>query len=141
MRRSDWALLTAIPLSIVLLVIAWHAYLHLRPGESFRLITGRDLPAGVAATAYAHQINDNLLHTGHYWLLSGPPNRLRAVVEGAGFVRSDEETSWAIPDMEDLFGVALSRADFVEGYLSGQPPHDDLFVLFAGERTALYEHN
>ena len=86
------------------------------------------------------RFNDNFFHTGHYWLLSGQPDRLRAVIEGTGFARSDEDARWALPDMKGLFGVALSRADVVEGYDWGRS-RNSWYSIFVGELTALYEHN
>ena len=124
-----------------LLTAAVAIWLSWKPdlGERFRAVTGRDLPPGVHATGYGKEMNDNLFHTTHYWLLNGSPTALQQVTKGTGFQESLEDARWAVPDMQKLFGVTLSRVDVVAGY-EWEHNRDRWFCIFGDGTKALYVH-
>ena len=141
LRTTTRKLLAAVACLIVLAVgwsfaRDWH--LHTHPDTAFRAITGRELPAGVRATAYRHEMNDNLFHTTHYWLLAGSPLALRQVTNGPGFVESDD-ARWMMPDLLRLFGVSGVSTQAVAGY-EWELDRDRWYCIFAGETTAFYAH-
>jgi hypothetical protein len=86
------------------------------PDHGFKSYTGVALPAGVSAIAHGSEMNDNLLHTTHYWTLAGPEASLRSLAGSFGLERSDEDAKWALPDMQRMLGLATTRDDIVEGY-------------------------
>jgi len=106
--------------------------------DPYQAITGRELPAGVRATAYGHEMNDNLFHTTHYWLLSGSASALRQVTNGTGFVESDDAREM-MPDLGRLFGVSGVSTQVVTGY-EWELGRDRWYCIFAGETTAFYAH-
>jgi hypothetical protein len=116
---------------------AWSWYLRAHPEVAFRWLTGRDLPPGVRAVAYANEITDNLFRTTHYWQLEGTAPALRQVTEGTGFAESTEEARWILPDLNEMFGLPWTRSDVLIGYES-ELDHDCWYVIFAGETSALY---
>jgi hypothetical protein len=120
------------------LVAVWLSW-QTDPRERFRDITGRDLPPGVRATAYANATTDNLFHTTHYWLLTGSPTELNRVTEGTGFEESLEDARWAVPDMRRLFDVPLSREDVVAGF-EWEQDRDRWFCILGDGTTAVYAH-
>lgn len=127
---------------LILLALAWSFardwYLRTHPDTAFRAITGRELPAGVRATAYGHGMTDNLFHTTHYWLLAGSPSALRQVTNGTGFVESDDARE-IMPDLRELFGVSVVSTQVVVGY-EWELDRDRWYCIFAGETTAFYAH-
>jgi hypothetical protein len=125
----------------VVAVVSWKVgrdlYWRKHPDAAFTSITGRVLPPGVRATAYAHEINDNLFHTTHYWLLAGAPSELHKVIVGTEFERSDEDARNMLPNLRDLFGVDWSREEVAAGY-EWEVGRDRWYYIFAGEDRALY---
>ena len=113
-------------------------YWSLHPDAAFRAITGRELPAGVRAKAYGHEMNDNLFHTTHYWLFAGSPSALRQVTNGTGFVES-EEARYMMPDLHRMFGDGVVATQVVAGY-EWELGRDRWYCIFAGETTAFYAH-
>jgi hypothetical protein len=111
----------------------WRAY----PEAAYRSVTGAQLPPGVTATAYRTSMNDNLLHITHYWLLSGEPQSIRAVVESAPFARSDEDARAGLPAAAELFGARTFT--LVAGY-EWEAPRNHWYYIFEGEADALYEY-
>jgi hypothetical protein len=109
------------------------------PDAKFRAVTGRQLPPGVHATAYASETTDNLFRRTHYWLLTGPPAALRQVTAGTGFAESLEDARATLPDVQRLFGVPLSGKDVVAGY-EAELDRNRWFCIFADGTTALYAH-
>ncbi|KRD34245.1 hypothetical protein ASE35_11015 [Lysobacter sp. Root916] len=143
--------LGAIAATIAISVVAWHQYWRLHPNEAFAFMTGRPLPTGVHITAYTWEINDNLFHISHYWMLAGSPAQLRqfpaamAPSDEAGTVlyplhESTEDARDALPDIAHLFGRPRTVDQFVIGYES-DAPRNNWYWIFAGESEALYEHN
>ena len=116
---------------------AWSWYVRAHPDAGFRWLTGRDLPPGVRAVAYANRLTDNFFHTTHYWQLEGSAAALRQVTEGTGFRESTEDARWILPDLKELFGLPWTRSDVLIGY-EWELDHDRWFVIFTGETTALY---
>lgn len=114
------------------------AYRIVFPQSAFERITGRSLPSGVTVTQYRANITDNFFHVTHYWLLSGDASSLRRVTKDTGFTLSDDAVHM-LPDLQDLFGLPLTRADVVAGY-EWELDRDRWFYIFRGEQTALYEH-
>lgn len=113
-------------------------YWRSNPTSAFRAITGRDLPPGVTATAYNHEMTDNLFHTTHYWLLAGSPSALRKVTEGTGFVESPDALHM-VPSLTLLFGSATAHPKVAVGY-EWELDHDRWYCIFEGEATACYAH-
>lgn len=141
LRTKTRKLLVAVA-CLILLAVVWSFardwYLRTHPDTAFRAITGRELPAGVRATAYGHEMNDNLFHTTHYWLLAGSPSALRQVTNGTGFVES-EDAREMMPDLRGLFGVSTASTQVVAGY-EWELGRDRWYCIFAGETTAFYAH-
>lgn len=129
--------------SLVLLAIAWNFargwYWRSHPESAFRSVTGRELPSGVHAVAYAHEITDNLFHPTRYWMLTGSPTGLRQVIVGTGFVESLEDARRMVPDLSRLFGVTLSSTRVVAGY-ELELGRDRWYCIFAGETNAFYAY-
>jgi hypothetical protein len=141
LRTKTRKLLIAVACLILLAVVwtfarDWHLRTH--PDTAFKAITGRELPTGVRATAYGHEMNDNLFHITHYWLLAGSPSALRQITNGTGFVESDDARSM-MPDLRRLFGVASFSTQVVAGY-EWELDRDRWYCIFAGETTAFYAH-
>lgn len=137
--------------TIVIGVVAWHQYWYLHPEHACVFVTGQPLPPGIHATAYNWDINDNVLHVGHYWMLTGSPAQLRqfppamALDDFAEKSRytlgeSTEDAREALPDTMQLFGQARTRNQIVIGY-ENDAPRNSWYWIFAGESEALYEHN
>lgn len=131
-------------LAIVLVsVFAWNfardKYWHKHPASAFRTITKRELPTGVSAIAYAHQMTDAILHTTHYWLLTGTSSSLRQVTNGTGFSESDD-AQYCVPGPA-IFGVLNVSTQVVAGFEWGQYlERDRWYVIFTGETNAVYAH-
>lgn len=127
---------------LILLTVVWSFahdwYLRTHPDTAFRAITGRELPAGVRATAYGHEMTDNLFHTTHYWLLEGSPSALRQVTSGTGFFES-EDAQHMMPDLRRMFGSSVAVTQVVAGY-EWELGRDRWYCIFAGESTACYAH-
>ena len=140
--RSRFGKVSVVGGSLIILAILWSLwrdrYWRFHPDAAFRAITGRGLPTGVHATAYGHEMKDNLFHTTHYWLLVGPPSALRQVTNGTGFVES-EDARYMVPDLHSLFGVGPIPTQVVAGY-EWELGHDRWYCILGGETTALYAH-
>ncbi|NJM55929.1 MAG: hypothetical protein HC841_08600 [Verrucomicrobiae bacterium] len=128
--------------SLVVIAFGWKVardlYWRTHPDVAFRAITGRELPAGVRAQKYGHEMNDNLFHTTHYWLLDGSPSALRQVTNGTGFVES-EDARWMMPDLHRMFGSEVVTTQVVAGY-EWELGRDRWYCILAGETTACYAH-
>ena len=141
LRTKTRNFLVALVCLILLTVAGTYArnwYWRTHPDKAFRAITGRELPAGVHATVYRHRMDDALFHTTHYWLLAGPPNALRQVTNGTGFVESDD-ASKMMPNLVRLFGVSGLTRQVVTGY-EWELIRELWYCIFAGETTAFYAH-
>ena len=104
----------------------------------FKNQTGITLPANVLVVAYASEVNDNLFHVTHYWLLKGPTQAVRGLTGPFGLTRSDEDAAWALPDMRETFSLDLGPADVVEGYEGAvDGGRDHWLVIFSEGRGAL----
>lgn len=140
--RTRFGRVSGVGRSLIILAILWSFwrdhYWRFHPDAAFRAITGRGLPAGVRATAYGHEMNDNLFHTTHYWLLAGSPSALRQVTNGTGFVES-EDARYMMPDLHCLFGGGLIATQVVAGY-EWELGHHRWYCILAGDTTALYAH-
>ena len=128
-----------------LLAIAWgygERYLRLSsPDHGFKNYTGIALPSDVSAIAHGSEMDDNFFHETHYWTLSGPESSIRALASFFGLERSDEDAKWALPDMQKMFGLAMTRDDVVEGYegsLDGG--RDRWLMIFANGRGAVFAY-
>ena len=141
--RTKTRKLLLVVASLVLLAAVWEFardwYWRAHPESAFRSVTGRELPSGVRAVAYAHEMTDNLFHTTHYWMLTGSPSGLREVVVGTGFGESLEDARGVMPDLSRLFGVSLSSTQVVAGY-EWELDHDRWYCIFARETNAFYAH-
>lgn len=128
--------------SLIALAILWSfgrdLYWRQNPDVAFRAITGRELPAGVRATAYRYEMNDNFLHTTHYWLLAGSPSGLRQVTNGTGFVESND-AAFMMSDFQHSFGPGVVTTQVVAGY-EWDLGRDRWYCILAGEKTACYAH-
>ena len=131
-----------IGVSLVVIAFLWSfrrdRYWHSHPDAAFREIIGRDLPAGVRARAYGHEMKDNLFHTTHYWLLGGSASALRQVINGTGFVES-EDARYMMPDLHSVFGGSVIATQVVAGY-EWEADRNRWYCIFAGETTACYAH-
>jgi hypothetical protein len=134
-RHRGKTLLAVCLLAVPAVFYFWPA----APEARFRAVTGRDLPAGVHAIAYAGEQNDSLFHTTHYWLLSGSPSALRRVKDQTGFIDSLEDARWMLPDVKNLFGVCLSSKDLIAGY-EREDGRDRWFWIFGDGTTAIYAY-
>lgn len=127
------------------LLIAWgmtcvviNRFRYADPSATFTAITGRELPSGVTATHYKHEMADNLFHTTHYWMLRGDITSLLQVVDGTEFFES-VDARYALPDMKTLFGVALGESDVITGF-EWERDRDRWYCIFRDGQTALYAH-
>ena len=140
--RSPVVIILLVGASLISLLFLWSIgrdnYWRSHPEAAFRSIIGRELPTGVRATAYAHEITDNLFHATHYWLLEGSPSALREVIRGTGFAES-EDAQHMMPDLRRMFGSDIEAAEVVAGY-EWELDHDRWYCIFAGESTACYAH-
>jgi hypothetical protein len=108
-----------------------------QPDAAFAELTGRALPPGVHASLYCSAIDDNFFHTGHYWILEGETARLRDVLLGTGFGRSDEDAKWVMPSAAEALDTALSVEDVLEGY-EWERARDSWFLLLKDGKRAIY---
>jgi len=130
------ALVAATLIFIILRLYYWHSY----PDRAFEHFTGRALPADVHATAYAWKPNDAMFSIGHYFLLSGSPSSLHRFTSGTDLVESTEDARWMLPDVNYLFGRALSKEQVVVGY-EDDSPRNNWYWIFSGETEAIYVQN
>jgi hypothetical protein len=135
--------LLLVPAFVVLGLVLWVQggdwYWRAHPKEAFRNITGRSLPNGMQAIAYASEISDNFFHRTHYWSLSGTPESFRELIVRDKFQVS-EDADWAKPDIDDLFGIAAQKTDTVTGYQSDDGGRNRWFWLSSEQTTALYSY-
>jgi hypothetical protein len=128
--------------SFIVAALSWSfgldRYWRLHPHAAFRSITGRALPPGVRAKAYGREMNDNLFHTTHYWLVAGSPSALLQVTNGTGFVVS-EDARYMMPDLHRTFGSGIEATQVVVGY-EWELGRDRWYCILAGETTAFYAH-
>ena len=115
-------------------------YWRSHPDSAFAQITGRTLPAGVHASAYRWSLNDNFLHIGHYWLLTGSGTALRQVIAGTSFAESTEDARWVLPEAATLFELSNSPSQVLVGY-EDDSFRNSWYLIFNGETEALYVHN
>lgn len=114
MKRWRWPWVLA---AIVLLLVGGVWYDEMQFGRSdrgFRHVTGVDLPTNVTAHAHRREMNDNLFHTTHYWLLRGPHANLQELAKGFGFQRSDEDSRWILEKAATILPMGSKR--LIEGY-------------------------
>lgn len=116
------------------------SYWQSNPDRAFEHFTGRELPVGVHAVAYAWESNDALFHFGQYFLLSGSPSSLRRFTNGTGLVESTEDARWMLPDVNSLFGRSLSKEQVIVGY-EDDSPRNNWYWIFSGETEAIYVQN
>jgi hypothetical protein len=105
------------------------------PDRAFVEITGSALPPALKATAYNSELTDNLFHSSHYWLLSGPDQELRSFAISQGFAESSEDARHAVPNLPELFGRPATG--FVAGYEKDNGRNSWLILL---EGVAVYVH-
>jgi len=104
--------------------------------RGYRYATGRDLPANTVAMGHASEMNDNLFHTTHYWLVQGPIENLRELAPAPGFERSDQDAAEWLPGVERLMSLG-GEAKMLEGYegsLDGGRDHW-LIILEPGDHA------
>ncbi len=89
------------------------------------------------ASLYRSAIDDNFFRTGHYWILEGEAGRLREVLVGTGFGRSDEDAKWVAPGAGEALDIAISEKDVLEGY-EWERNRDSWFLLLKGGTRAIY---
>jgi hypothetical protein len=107
----------------------------------FERYTDVALPQGVSVVGHAGEIDDNLFHETHNWFLSGSPDAIRTLVRSFQLERSDEEASWALPNMGKLFGVYLNRNDVIEGYEGNAcGGRDHWLIMFSEGRGAIFAY-
>jgi hypothetical protein len=139
--RKVILLLACVALAGVGSAVGWSQWLDHsrrgRPDAAFAELTGRALPTGVHASLYRSAIDDNFFHTGHYWVLEGETARLREVLIGTGFSRSDEDAKWVAPGAAEALGRAISAEDVLEGY-EWERTRDSWFLLLKDGSRAIY---
>jgi hypothetical protein len=91
----------------------------------------------VRASLYRSAIDDDFFHTGHYWVLEGDADRLRDVLVGTGFARSDEDARWVAPGAAEALDIPIVVGDVLEGYEWERGRHS-WFLLLNGEKRAIY---
>lgn len=133
-------IVVVIVLSIVMMLFGQSMILHLFPALGFRLVTGRPVPSGVRVTAYASEMNDNLFHPTHYWMLTGLPSGLRQVIVGTQFRESLDDARYSMPDLTKLFGVRFTSSEVIAGYEDEHSGRNRWYCILAGETNALYAH-
>jgi hypothetical protein len=86
--------------------------------------------------SHAGEMNDNLLHTAHYWLVQGPIESLRELAPAPYFQRPDEDAGYAL---KALSGAMTPGADvsMLEGYEGSYDGGRDrwLMILEPGDRA------
>ena len=108
-----------------------------KPDAAFAELTGRALPVGVHASAYRSAIDDNFFHAEHYWILEGETDRLRQILVGTGFRRSDEDAKWVAHRAADALGTTIAVEDVLEGY-EWEHGRDSWFLILRGGTGAIY---
>jgi hypothetical protein len=129
-------LIGAFAIGIVLRFNYWQS----NPDLAFEHFTGRAVPAGIKVTAYATEANDNILHFGHYFLLSGSPANLRQFTVGTTLKESTEDAQWMLPEVSNLFDRTWSREQVLVGY-EDDSRRNNWYWVFSGESEALYVQN
>lgn len=132
-----------LPLIFALCALLWNAgvpwYWRMHPEKAFGVITGRSLPKGVQATAYASEVADNFFHRTHYWTLSGPPELLQEVITSHHFQQS-EDAAWSKPDVGRLFEKVMNKAHLATGYEREESGRNRWFWLSLDKSIALYAY-
>jgi len=108
-----------------------------KPDAAFAELTGRTLPVGVHASVYRSAFDDNFFHTGHYWILEGEADRLRQVLAGTEFGRSDEDAKWVASGAAEVLDTPISVEDVLEGY-EWERARDSWFLILKGGKRAIY---
>lgn len=127
MTRRRWPWLLA---AIALLIAGGAGYDKLqfrRSDLGFRHVTGVDLPANVAAFANGQEMNDNLLHTTHYWRLQGPRAYLREFAKEFGLTRSDEDAGTTLQEAMTILPMGPNR--LIEGYEGSRDGGRDRWLI------------
>lgn len=127
---------------LIALLLMWIGfrdwYLRRHPEVAFRLVTGRDLPAGVQVTSYDRKLTDNLFHATHFWLLSGTPHALRQVTDGTGFVESEDARA-LLPEALRLFGLSGADAEMATAF-EWEAGRDRWYGIMINGTAAIYVH-
>ena len=113
-RRRKWLIAIGV---IVLFFAGGEAYdsRQFRSSDrGYRYATGRDLPANSSAMAHASGVNDNLMHSTHFWLIQGPLENLRELAPAPGFQRSDKDAAGLVAEVERHMPLGEDR--LLEGY-------------------------
>ena len=130
------AFVAAIVIGILLRFNYWQS----NPELAFKNFTGRAIPMGIQVVAYSSQLNDNFLHFGHCFLLSGTPASLRQFTADTGLKESTEDARWMLPDVASLFHRTWTREQVVIGY-EDNSPRNNWYLIFSGQSEALYIQN
>lgn len=108
------------PIVVALLFLGVYAYQKHRfasADRGFRAVTGRNLPANVAAMSHSTQVTDHFFRSSHFWLLQGPHASLHELAPTPDFERSDDDAKQWLPQAGNA--LALPDAEIVEGYEGG----------------------
>jgi len=135
-RSRRWLISSGV---IVLFLIGGHQAQRMRfegADAGIASVTGRNLPANVQAKSHAGEINDNLLHTTHYWLVHGPIESLRELAPAPYFVRSDEDAGFKLKSISEAIPLD-AEMKMLEGYEGSYDGGRDrwLMILETGDQA------
>lgn len=77
---------------------------------AFAELTGSPLPEGVVVTGYTSEMNDALFRTTRYWMLTGPHEKLLALPEDHGLVRTKGFARDDAKQFQEILGIVDSKA-------------------------------
>ena len=103
--------------------------------RGYSSVTSKNPPANLHAMAHASEMDDNLFHTSHYWIVQGPIESLRELAPAPGFERSDADAREVLESISVILPVGNAR--MLEGYEGSETGGRDhwLTILEPGDRA------
>lgn len=115
-------------------------YWQSHPEKAFLKFTGKMVPSGVQVKAYAWQMNDNILHKGHYFWLQGNESDLERFVIGTSLKESTEDAKWILSNTSELFELSQTKEQIKVGY-EDDSLRNNWYWIFANASDAIYNQN